>query len=152
MEGSDVNRPQHPGGGAPLPDPTTKMTEGWHCLHLYYNVCESTLKGLSRKERARGRAEICNLLNPDRDGAPERIQTFVVSGHKADLGICVMDPDPLKIDAIVQGIRSSGLGSALKTTYSFVSITEISEYVPTVEQYSERLKREGSEPGSRAPD
>ncbi|MCB1006272.1 MAG: chlorite dismutase family protein, partial [Acidimicrobiales bacterium] len=35
-------------------------------------------------------------------------------------------------------------------TYSFVSISEISEYVPSVEQYSARLVREGDEAGSPA--
>jgi chlorite dismutase len=61
-----------------------------------------------------------------------------------------MDPDPLKLDAVTQMLRSSAIGSALETTYSFVSITEISEYVPSVEQYAERLHREGSGPDDPA--
>ena len=48
----------------------------------------------------------------------------------------MMDPDPLKIDAMTQEIRNSAIGSALKPAYSFVSITEISEYVPSIEQYA----------------
>ena len=35
------------------------------------------------------------------------------------------------------------LGPAIVPTYSFVSITEYREYVPTVEQYGERLVEEG---------
>ena len=35
------------------------------------------------------------------------------------------------------------LGPALESTYSFVSVTEISEYVPSLEQYAERLIAEG---------
>ena len=42
------------------------------------------------------------------------------------------------------------LGPALVPTYSFVSITEVSEYVPTVEQYGQRLVAEGEQPDSPA--
>ena len=136
-----MSRPTH----APqaLPEPSTKLAEGWHCLHLYYRVDQAALKQLSEAQLAEGREVLVHLLDPERPGAPQRIQTSVVSGHKADLGLMVMDPDPLLIDGIRQGVRSSPLGSVLIPTYSFVSITEISEYVPTIEQYGQRLVAEG---------
>lgn len=127
-----------------LPDPSVTLSEGWHCLHLYYRVDPTTWKQLSTDERRAGCEHLVHLLDPARPGAPQRIQTSVVSGHKADLGLMLMDPDPLLLDAIRQGIRASAWGAGLVPTYSFVSITEISEYVPTTEQYSERLKREGT--------
>ncbi len=58
----------------------------------------------------------------------------------------VLDPDPLKVDAVHQRLMSGPLGVALEPTYSFVSVTEVSEYVPTVEQYGERLVAEGEDP------
>lgn len=143
-----MNRPAH----APqaLPDPTTKLAEGWHCLHLYYQINQAALRQLSASQLAEGREVVAHLLDPTRPGAPIRLQTSVVSGHKADLGLMIMDPDPLLIDGVRQGLRSSPLGSALQATYSFVSITEISEYVPTLEQYSERLRLEGVSPDDPA--
>jgi len=62
----------------------------------------------------------------------------------------LMDSSPLKIEAINQRLLSSKLGPALWPTYSFVSITEISEYVPTVEQYGKKLIAEGDAEGSPA--
>lgn len=143
-----MNRPPH--SSAPMPDPTAKMTDGWHCLHLYYRVDQSKLNQLDEKTRSAGRETLAFQLNPEREDAPIRIQTSIVSGHKADLQVLVMDPDPVKIDSIQQAIRSSELGPALIPTYSFVSITEISEYVPTLEQYTEKLKQEGTDPESPA--
>jgi len=143
-----VNRPPH--NSAPLPDPTPIMTEGWHCLHLYYRVDQGVLNQIDQTTRATGRETLAALLNPDREDAPVRIQTSIVSGHKADLQVLVMDPDPIKIDSIQQAIRSSELGPALIPTYSFVSITEISEYVPTLEQYTAKLMQEGTDPESPA--
>ncbi len=84
------------------------------------------------------------MLNPERQGAPQRLQSSLVSGHKADLGLMLLDPDPLLVDSVPQAIRASVLGPALVPTYSFVSITEVSEYVPTVEQYGERLRQDGT--------
>jgi chlorite dismutase len=126
------------------------MTEGWHCLHQYYKVDQRALVALDPTDRAIGRAEVIDILRPDADYAPVRMQVSVVSGHRADLGLMLMDADPLKIDALTQRIRASRLGTVLQPVYSFVSITEVSEYVPTVEQYSERLQREGTRPDDPA--
>lgn len=136
-----MNRPPHT---ASLPDPTVNMSEGWHSLHIYYRIDQSVLNSLSESDRSRGREELAQVLDPEQADAPERIQTFAVSGHKADFGAVIFDVDPLKIDKITQQVRACGLGPALVPTYSFVSITEVSEYVPTIEQYSEKLVREGT--------
>lgn len=97
-------------------------------------------------ERAHGRAEVIEILNPEGDYVPARMQVSVVSGHRADIGLMLMDADPLKIDAIVQRLlrQSSGKNRRRNQHTSFVSITEVSEDVPTVEQYAARLEREGS--------
>ena len=126
------------------------MSEGWHCLHLYYSVNQDGLDSLDDEERAEGRRELAELLDSQREGAPARIQTSVVSGTKADLGLMILDADPLRIDSLQQSIRASLLGRALDPAYSFVSITEVSEYVPTVEQYGERLRSEGNDPAGPA--
>jgi chlorite dismutase len=136
-----VNRPRP---AASLPEPTIQLSEGWHCLHIYYRIDQLGLESLDEAAREQGRADLIHILNPAAEHAPARLQVSVVSGHEADLCLILMDPDPLKIDAVTQMLRSMAIGSALETTYSFVSITEISEYVPSVEQYAERLQREGS--------
>ena len=56
-----------------------------------------------------------------------------------------MDPSPLVVDAMHQRLLTGPLGPALVPTYSFVGLTEVSEYVPTVEQYGQRLIAEGEE-------
>jgi chlorite dismutase len=62
----------------------------------------------------------------------------------------MLDADPLRIDGVHQRLMAGPLGPALVPTYSFVSMTEISEYVPTAEQYAERLRGEGEVEGSPA--
>ena len=148
LKASAVQRPH--GHAAPLPEPTVLMTEGWHCLHIYYRINQAALTILSAGDRELGRSEVIDILNPDGEYVPCRMQVSAVSGHRADLGLILMDPDPLRIDAVTQRLRASRLGTALEPTYSFVSITEVSEYVPTPEQYAARLQREGTKPDDPA--
>lgn len=125
-------------------------TDGWHCTHIYYQIDRQRLAELSHESVTIGRQQAIRLLNGDPDAAPERIQVSVVSGHKADLGLMLLDPCPLKIDALHQQLLATEIGPALVPTYSFVSMTEVSEYVPSVEQYAQRLKDEGVVDGSPA--
>ncbi len=62
----------------------------------------------------------------------------------------LLDADPLVIDSVHQRLMAGPLGAALEPTYSFVSLTEVSEYVPTVEQYGQRLVEEGEDPDGPA--
>ncbi|MCA9021915.1 MAG: heme-dependent peroxidase, partial [Planctomycetaceae bacterium] len=83
-----MNRPPHT--AAALPDPTTTMTEGWHCLHLYYRVDQGALNQIDQATRAEGRKQLAAILDADAEDAPIRMQTSIVSGHKADLQVLVM--------------------------------------------------------------
>ena len=139
-----MNRPPH--AAASLPEPTIRLTEGWHCLHIYYRVNQAALSQIGESDRAKGREELAKILDPESEAAPERLLTSVSSGHRADLGLMMMDPDPLVLDRVKHAVRASFIGKALDPVYSFVSISEVSEYVPTVEQYAERLRREGTTP------
>ena len=142
-----MNRPQHT--RTPVEKSLTP-SEGWHCTHIYYQFDRNVLRWTPPEALTKGREEIEAALDPHGPSAPERLQTSIVSGHKADFGLMVMDPDPLKIDKVHQRLKNTSLGSAVEPTYSFVSISEISEYVPSLEQYGERLVREGEEQGSPA--
>ncbi len=139
----------HPGGAGPI-EISLKPKDGWHCTHLYYRFDRRVLMELDPKDLSHGKGRLIATLDPSGRDATQRLQTSVVSGGKADFSLMLMDPDPLKIDAVHQSLLSSPLGPALQTVYSFISISDISEYVPTVEQYAKRLVEEGEIEGSPA--
>ncbi len=137
------------------PNPTTEETrapeEGWHCQHWYYRFDRSVLRDLPNAEREDGRdAFVAALGSEANEEVPTRLQVSLINGHKADFGVMMLDPDPLRLDAVHQKLMASPLGPALECTYSFVSMTEVSEYVPTVEQYRQRLLDEGETADSPA--
>lgn len=124
--------------------------EGWHCLHLFYRWDRGVLRQFSADQLRAGREQMIATLDPQTPDAPERLQTSVVSGAKADFALMLLGSDPLALDALQQRLLAGPLGPALVPAYSFVSLTEVSEYVPSVEQYGVRLVDEGEEFGSPA--
>ncbi len=133
-----------------IPEASTKPINGLHAGHFFYRFDRWKLQQLfaSNPNRAAAVAEFIAAIDLEQDQRTERYQSYVVSGHKADFAIIMMDSDPLKIDSIHQRIISSAIGSTLEQTYSFVSMSEVSEYLPTKEQYAEKLKRSGEDPSS----
>jgi chlorite dismutase len=136
-----ADRPTH--ATEPALQPLAPAGGGWHCSHLYYSFDRAALKQLTDGERSTGAEQVMIELDPDIGDAPLRLQTSIVSGHKADFGVLMLDPDPLKIDRVHQRLLSTPLGPAIRPTYSFVSLTEISEYVQSAEQFGQRLAAEG---------
>ena len=116
---------------------------GWHVSHLFYRFDRPRLATLSAAERAEGTRLFAEALDPAGAEAPTRLQTWLVPGHKADIGVMAMDPSPLRVEAVHQRLLAGPLGRAIVPAWSFVGLTEVSEYVPTVEQYGERLVQEG---------
>ncbi|MDM4016013.1 hydrogen peroxide-dependent heme synthase [Roseiconus lacunae] len=125
----------------PLPEPSTIPEKGWHCSHFLYRFRrESMPHVLSPSCVANFRA----ALSPAGDVKPERLASYWISGHAADFAVLVMDPDPAKVDAVHQALIAPPLGQFIEPVWSFVSISEVSEYVPSIEQYRDRLIREGA--------
>ena len=148
---SATSSAQRPGARpSELPEPSVQLTEGWHCSHIFYRFNHSELGRLTAEQRETGAKQLIDALDPLRANAPTRLQTFIISGHKADFGVILFDADPLKVDAVHQAVLAGALGPAIEAVYSFVSITEISEYVPSPQQYADRLASGGEDPNSPA--
>ncbi len=134
---------------ATLPEPSLVPVQGWHCTHFFYRWDRRALATMDPAGMADAKLQFCECLN-EQDGRPQRFQTFIMSGHRADIGLILMDPNPLCIDRVHQKLMATRLGQALVPSYSFVSMSEVSEYLPNQEQYAARLIRGGEEPDSPA--
>ncbi|NDC62572.1 MAG: heme-dependent peroxidase [Planctomycetia bacterium] len=140
--------PPHPASrpaeaAPPADDVSFEPAKGWHVSHLFYAFDRARLAALSPAARAEGARHFVEGLDPAGGGAPRRLQTWIVPGHKADFGVMAMDPSPLRVEGVHQRLLAGPLGQALACTWSFIGLTEVSEYVPTVEQYAQRLVEEG---------
>jgi peroxiredoxin len=104
-------------------------SEGWGVLHLFYKV-----------DRARADAEpggakrvLDAVASLEADG--HQALVFAVLGHKADLGVMALGPDVARLQAFQQELTAAPL--ALE--WSYVSLTERSEYTDDDERARQRL-------------
>ena len=134
-------RPQ----AANLPEPTVIPEHGWHCGHFFYRFRREAISGPLSKDC---QTQLIAAIHPESGSGPERLAAYWTSGHRADFGVIVMDPDPAKVDSIHQRILAPTLGQFVESTWSFVSMSEVSEYVPSVEEYEQRLIAGGAVAGS----
>jgi chlorite dismutase len=144
-----MNRPGFPTPAA-APMSRTPASGGWHARHFFYAWNRAVIASMAPARLAAGRAAAIATLDPASSEAPLRLQTWIVAGAKADFAVMALDPDPRKADGVHQRLMASPLGEALTPAYSFVSLTEISEYVFTPEQFAARLVAEGETEGSPA--
>ncbi len=129
----------------PLPEPSVIPSSGWHCAHYFYRFRR---EGIETKLSSECQQQLRDALDAESPSAPERLAAYWTSGHRADFGIMVMDPDPGKVDSVHQRIMAPKLGQFIQPEWSFVSMSEVSEYVPTIERFRERLIAGGADPDS----
>jgi chlorite dismutase len=136
-------RPGRP--SEPLPEPSVIPSSGWHCGHYFYRFRRDQIEpSLAKPHQDQLRAALEDT-GPD---SPERLAAYWVSGHQADFCVMVMDPDPAKVDGVHQQLLAPGLGKFIEPAWSFVSLSEVSEYVPTIERFRDRLIAGGADPDS----
>ena len=137
-------------GTSPAMDETVSVepTVGWHCTHSFYRFNRELLAELTETELSAGISAFKEVLNDGSSTSPVRLQKWIVPGHKADFAVMALDPSPHAVDGVHQRLLASPLGVAIESTYSFVGLTEVSEYLPTAEQFAKKLVKQGEDPES----
>jgi chlorite dismutase len=126
-------------------------TEGLHVLHVFYQIDHAQWSLLSDEERREAKTEFSSLVQEIRSTPATQLLTFAMVGHKADLGLMLLTPDLQQANAFEKLLTQSLGPDLLQPAYSYLSMTERSEYTTTTEQHAESLQREqGLEPGSEA--
>jgi peroxiredoxin len=106
---------------------------GWGVLHLFYRVDRE--RAMREPGAAKRVADAVASLQAD----GHQVLVFAVLGHKADLGVMALGPDLARL----QAFQSDLAATPLVPTWSFVSLTERSEYTSTADDERARLVAEG---------
>ncbi len=125
--------------------------EGWHVLHLFYHIDHSQWAMFSDDERRQAKVRLTELVQEIRATPDTQLLTFSVVSPKADLGFMLLTPDLHVANSFEKQLTLSLGPEILTPSYSYLSLTEPSEYTTTREQYSaetlvaEQGLKEGSE-------
>jgi len=122
--------------------------EGWHCVHLFYQVEHGQWNLLSRDEQNAAKTNLTKLIQEVRAMESTQLVTLSVVTPKADLGFMLITPDLHNANRIEKQLSLSLGPDMLTPVYSYLSLTEESEYITTDEEYTETLDAETkSDPG-----
>src|SRR5438034_7328487 len=116
--------------------------EGWHCLHLFYRVEYGQWQLLSRDEQNASKTNLASLVQEIRALESTQLLTLSMVTPKADLGFMLIMPDLHAANRIEKQLSLSLGADVLVPVYSYLSLTEESEYKTSAEDYAAVLENE----------
>ena len=131
-----ATHPDHP----TVPAEPVVAREGWGVLHLFHRVDHAVARTLSP-------GAVKDLVTTlEALGEDTQVHLFSVFGHKADIMTMVIDPDWSVLRRVQTAIDASAAAEALTLEWSYLSITEGSEYSTRPEQYREQMAEKVDDP------
>jgi len=125
--------------------------EGRHVLHLFFRIDYSAWDLLSGAEKIAAKTNLAALVQEIRSAPETQLLTFSVVSPKADLGFMLLTPDLHVADAFGKRLGLALGPDILAAEFSWLSMTESSEYTTTEADYAQSLeKEEGLAPGGAA--
>ena len=146
-------------GEVPVMDPTPAPLipqDGWHCLHLFYRIEYGQWQLLNAAEQRAAKIALSTLVQETRALESTQLLTLSQVTPKADLGFMLITPDLQVANRIEKQLTLSLGADVLVPVYSYLSLTEESEYTTTDEQYArdsrDRAEAEAGHAGIRSRD
>ena len=116
--------------------------QGWHCLHLFYRIEYGQWQLLSREEQNAAKTNLSSLVQEVRALESTQLLTLSMVTPKADLGFMLITPDLHTANRIEKRLSLSLGADVLAPVYSYLSLTEESEYTTTDEDHARILETE----------
>src|SRR6266480_4343693 len=113
--------------------------EGWHCLHLFYHVEYGQWQLLSRDKQNAAKTNLAKIVQDVRATDSTQLLTLSVVTPKADLGFMLITPDLQNANKIEKQLSLSLGADVLTPVYSYLSLTEESEYITSEEEFAQTV-------------
>ncbi len=123
--------------------------EGWFVSHLFFEVDRLLWDSLGSEEQGERKAKFRELIDSFRAGQNCQANVYSIWGLKADLAVMLVDPDLRHLNRTEYELASALGAGVLRRVDSFISVSEISEYMSQDKDYDRTLReKEGLEPDS----
>ncbi len=120
--------------------PSVKLAQGIHVMHLFFRVDRARWAALPAGESAATRDRLDAIAKKFAGPAAPRVTTFVGVGGKADIGVMLIAAELQEISALQAALDLAFPAGALQLVYSYLSVTELPEYVTTDDDLKRMLQ------------
>jgi len=114
---------------------------GWPVSHWFYRIDRTRWGALDPAARTAAVAEFRGVLAGAQTEEGMQLVPLALVG-KGDVGIMVIHPDLRRHQQLAQELSATALGACLEQVYTFLSISEASEYVTSEADWSQTLIEE----------
>ncbi len=119
------------------PTDPVQPSVGWGVTHLYYRVDPGRCP-----DQALAGKQLLAAVDAFAAAPDHQVLCCTVLGLKADVGVMALGPDLRRHDALARALGAGMAGAALEPVYSYLSLTETSEYMESVEAARARVTAE----------
>jgi chlorite dismutase len=114
--------------------PVITLDRGIHALHLFYHVDRQRW---AQPEQSLARLEALCAANAQ--PSHPRLTTYATIGGKADMAFFLLAAELGEISKMHRDLEDCFAPGALVRAFSYLSVTELSEYMPTEEEHRHTL-------------
>lgn len=126
--------------------PVIKLDRGIHALHLFYRIDREKWK-----QPAECLSRLQALCAANAHASHPRLTTYATIGGKADIAFFLLAAELGQISQMHRDLEACFPPGALIRVFSYVSVTELSEYMSTEEEHRQTLiEQEKLAPDSEA--
>jgi hydrogen peroxide-dependent heme synthase len=131
--------------------PVVKLSRGIHVMHLFYNLDRKRWSELPEEASRQALASLEKVCADHAAPSHPRLTTYVNSGGKADMVFMLTCAELAGLGEMHRAIEASFPGGTLIRAYSYLSVTELPDYVSTDEDHRNLLvHQEKLSPGTEA--
>ena len=103
--------------------------EGWHVIHLFYQIDRAQWATLSEDEQLEAKTELARLVQEIRSTDDTQLLIFSMVTPKADVGFMLLTPDLHNANRFEKKLSCVLGPDILAPAFSYLSITETGEYM-----------------------
>jgi chlorite dismutase len=111
--------------------PSVKLTQGIHVMHLLYGIDRVRWAQLSAGESDKTRARLESLCEANAAPSHPRLTTYANTGGKADLVFMLQAAELGQVAQMHRDLEAGFPPGMLSKVYSYLSVTELTEYMPS---------------------
>jgi len=123
------------------PNPVT-LDRGIHVMHLFYTLDRPRWSALARADSDGARTKLEELCRANASACAPRLAVYAGLGGKADLAFMLYAREAAELGRMHHAVEGAFPPGTLQRTYHYLSVTELSEYASTEEDFKRMIQHQ----------